>query len=188
MRSGFTLIELLVVIAVILILISIAMPNYMAAQVRAKIARMNGEIQTLTVAVTAYCSTYNHYPPHRTPTGEEIAYPDRFVPLTTPIRFLTRLPSRDVFHIEPITGKGGSLEWISWTNFASYPSSHQLYPAQWTHRWLLRSRGPDNVNEPNEVRDCFILFGIAEAPSMLYSPTNGTYSRGDIVRTERVMP
>ncbi|MBE7490114.1 prepilin-type N-terminal cleavage/methylation domain-containing protein [bacterium] len=36
-HSGFTLIELLIVIAIILILISIALPNFLEAQLRAKV-------------------------------------------------------------------------------------------------------------------------------------------------------
>ncbi len=36
-RTGFTLIELLIVIAIILILIAIALPNFMEAQMRAKV-------------------------------------------------------------------------------------------------------------------------------------------------------
>ncbi|MBW7937580.1 MAG: prepilin-type N-terminal cleavage/methylation domain-containing protein, partial [Candidatus Omnitrophica bacterium] len=36
-KAGFTLIELLIVIAIILILISIALPNFLEAQMRAKV-------------------------------------------------------------------------------------------------------------------------------------------------------
>lgn len=46
-RKGFTLIELLIVIAIILILISIALPNFLEAQVRAKVANTMGELRSL---------------------------------------------------------------------------------------------------------------------------------------------
>jgi len=48
---GFTLIELLIVIAIILILISIALPNFLAAQMRARVTRERADIKTLNTAV-----------------------------------------------------------------------------------------------------------------------------------------
>lgn len=49
--SGFTLIELLIVIAIILILIAIALPNFLAAQARAKVTRERSDIRTLSIAI-----------------------------------------------------------------------------------------------------------------------------------------
>ena len=45
-RKGFTLIELLIVIAIILILIAIALPNFLEAQERARVVRANGHLRT----------------------------------------------------------------------------------------------------------------------------------------------
>ncbi len=53
-RKGFTLIELLIVIAIILILISIALPNFLEAQIRAKVVNVKGELRSLQNAVTTY--------------------------------------------------------------------------------------------------------------------------------------
>lgn len=53
-RKGFTLIELLIVIAIILILISIALPNFLEAQVRAKVANTMGELRSLETALISY--------------------------------------------------------------------------------------------------------------------------------------
>ncbi|NUN98152.1 MAG: prepilin-type N-terminal cleavage/methylation domain-containing protein [Candidatus Omnitrophica bacterium] len=50
-RCGFTLIELLIVIAIILILIAIALPNFLEAQIRAKAVRSAGESRSLGLAV-----------------------------------------------------------------------------------------------------------------------------------------
>lgn len=49
--KGFTLIELLIVIAIILILIAIALPNFLAAQARAKVSREQADIRTLATAI-----------------------------------------------------------------------------------------------------------------------------------------
>ncbi|MCA9430219.1 MAG: prepilin-type N-terminal cleavage/methylation domain-containing protein, partial [Candidatus Omnitrophica bacterium] len=49
--GGFTLIELLIVIAIILILIAIALPNFLAAQSRAKVVRERSDIRTLATAI-----------------------------------------------------------------------------------------------------------------------------------------
>ena len=181
--GAFTLIELLIVIAIIAVLALIAVPNFLEAQTRARVARMKSELRTLAQAVEAYRADGGDYPPHRDAAGGEIAYPDRYVPLTTPIAYLTAIPEPDVFHTRPALGQGGSLEWVSWTNFANFPQTHPLASVRDTHRYLLRSRGPDGVNESNDIRNAWLTLGLAAAPSMIYDPTNGTLSRGDLVRT-----
>jgi len=186
--SGFTLIELLIVVAIIAILAAIAVPNFIEAQTRSKVTRMIADIRTIATAVESYGVDHNAYPPHLDSIGGEIGYPDRYFPLTTPISYLSSIPGTDVFAVEEITGAGGSGLWISWTNFKSFPDTHPLHPVKETHRWLLRSRGPDGLNEPNGVRNAFMNSGIGAAPSMLYDPTNGTISQGDLIRTAIIVP
>lgn len=48
---AFTLIELLIVIAIILILIGIALPNYMEAQTRAKVVRESSDMKGMATAI-----------------------------------------------------------------------------------------------------------------------------------------
>lgn len=61
-KTGFTLIELLIVIAIILILISIALPNFLEVQVRARVVKAKAEINSLRTAFESYMQDFKVYP------------------------------------------------------------------------------------------------------------------------------
>jgi len=82
MRAGFTLIELLIVVAIIGILAAIAVPNFMNAQVRAKVSRSMSDQRTLELAILQYMMDWNDNPPH---SGEM----NQNHWLTTPIAYLS---------------------------------------------------------------------------------------------------
>ncbi len=60
--GAFTLIELLIVVAIIAILAAIAVPNFLEAQTRAKVARVKADMRTIATAIETYCIDYNSYP------------------------------------------------------------------------------------------------------------------------------
>ncbi len=98
--AGFTLIELLIVVAIISILSAIAVPNYLHAQLRAKVSRVKGDMYSVSVAVEAYMADYGVYPPTQDRAysldaswivtgGLRSGY--RLLPVTTPIPYIKHL-------------------------------------------------------------------------------------------------
>ena len=53
-KRGFTLIELLIVVAIIAILAAIAVPNFLEAQVRAKVSRGKSDMRSVVTALEAH--------------------------------------------------------------------------------------------------------------------------------------
>src|SRR3972149_889908 len=92
-ENGFTLIELLVVVSIILILITIAMPNFMDAMTRAKVARARADMRTVSVALEQYYIDWRHYPPDHLPdsAGFHTAFAGLFQ-ITSPLTYLVEVP------------------------------------------------------------------------------------------------
>ncbi|HPO10347.1 MAG TPA: prepilin-type N-terminal cleavage/methylation domain-containing protein, partial [bacterium] len=86
---AFTLIELLIVVAIIGILAAIAVPNFMNAQTRARVSRVNAELRNLGVAMENYYLDEGNYPPFVDPNYH-------FIVLTSPVAYFTGLPD-DIF-------------------------------------------------------------------------------------------
>jgi len=63
-RRAFTLIELLIILSIIAILAMISVPNFLEAQVRSKLARVQSDIHVLAGALEAYWIDQRAYPPN----------------------------------------------------------------------------------------------------------------------------
>jgi len=180
--GGFTLIELLIVIAIILILIAIALPNFLEAQVRAKLTRVEGDLRALATALESYYTDYNQYPadgddidPFNPANFDVLA---RLTAITTPIEYIRPVPL-DPFHAERTGFSGEELLFpepppfvYSYNTTGSYRGGGGQPP---------HGGKPDNYGitslGPNMEFD-----SVVEQAPLAYSPTNGTKSRGDILR------
>jgi prepilin-type N-terminal cleavage/methylation domain-containing protein len=169
---AFTLIELLIVVAIIAILALIAVPNFLEAQTRAKVSRVKAEMRSLAVALEAYRCDQPAYPPYfLSPSIRVQPTSRRLCPLTTPISYTTSIPL-DIFGIHANDPNYDAYDYVdeeSGWRFFGPPDNYQ-----WTygHAWIMNSMGPDIINQ----------FRSIGWPDMFYDPTNGTISRGDIVR------
>lgn len=180
-KHGFTLIELLVVVAIISILASIALPNFQHAQVKAKVAAAYAEMQTLSTTIESYQLDHNTYPLDGNDYFEkkEDYFDQRFIQrvLTTPTAYITDLPD-DLFHQKETHNM---YDPVLRRHFQSKPPYPYIYMTEgnfMTHRgapraYYIFSLGPDKYfNNDSKLKDDFIL----------YDPSNGVISDGDLLR------
>lgn len=187
MRKGFTLIELLIVVAIIAILAAIAVPNFLEAQVRAKVSRVKADQRSLATALESYYVDTNSYPANDSstatsntdifgqgvnagltdPSAALLEMPtlrrkrdgnDRLQTLTTPIAYITSI------FIDPFSKTSGAS-----FNYSTPQSTLGVVSSN--SGWILWSFGPD-VDE----RDNGINLGGADPVSGTILITGG----GDI--------
>ncbi len=169
-KKSFTLIELLIVVAIIGILAAIAVPNFLNAQTRAKVARIYGDIKAQGNALEQYRLDNNHYPP------SNWAYP-RLQRLTSPFAYITTLPY-DIF----ATSTDGANRYM-YFHYVERESEEAWFRSDY-HSSLGDRQTSANINlsvpgglawhirsyGPNKVLD----YGFP------YDMTNGLISLGDI--------
>jgi len=214
-QSAFTLIELLIVVAIIAILAAIAVPNFLEAQVRSKVSRARGDMRTLALAEEAYYVDWNTYTFSNggqfnpwDNVGAGAGQWSGFRMLTTPVAYITTIPTQPFAETVRMydnraqkrwnsyrLGTGNSVNRLNTGNIGSGVEP-EAFPADCFN---LYCDGPDNIKDSRGV---FIDSGTgggypwvgvnrndaAGVLEIFYDPTNGTVSRGDIMRPGGVKP
>lgn len=181
-RTGFTLIELLIVVAIIGILAAIAVPNFLNAQTRARIARTNADLKALATANDLYFLDWNKHPNNQSHLTVHMRG------LTTPVSYIASVDFRDIFKAEQ-GSTGNHLESYLFFNyhFEEAPGRNWINninrPDLSTKGYCFSSWGP-NRNQ-NAIEWLYVegrTVGGRAGWHRVYSPTNGLISAGDIGR------
>jgi len=212
-KRGFTLIELLIVIAIILILISIALPNFLEAQLRAKITSTKGCLQAYRTAQESYHTDFKMYVPDvdgsELVRGAKVTYAVKYGAgaridcgaseictyrmLTTPIPYMKR-PCYEIFYMpldKAVSSKRlNFFEYATiWAQGAGPGGAYDTYEAgsKYGIYYVFVSVGPDRTYNYNYSNQAWEYIGSRKyfGSSPAYSPTNGTLSVGDIIVSNR---
>ena len=154
---GFTLIELLIVVAIIAILAAIAVPNFLEAQVRSKVARVRADVRTLATALESYHVDNGKYPPG------EMQVP-AYWGMTNP-SFLSGISAVD-------------WRWSFWTSPVAYMTSIPHDPFAVTGKLNAAKTGPFTISMEKRyvyVADATTLVGGSPAPNAMSNANFGTH-------------
>ncbi len=182
-RLGFTLIELLIVVAIIGILAAIAVPNFLNAQLRAKVSRAMADERSIASALEMYRTDNNTYPEGR--ANYAIFGLDR---LTSPVSYMGSLPL-DPFAQEHQVADPGGYGW--------FPEVLPNYVYLWApdpNDDLNRAISRDYLFRKGEMRDptgtppkIYHFYQLRSMGpngqgdySLAYATSNGLMSPGDI--------
>jgi prepilin-type N-terminal cleavage/methylation domain-containing protein len=197
---AFTLIELLIVVAIIAILAAIAVPNFLEAQTRSKVARVQNDLRTLATAFESYAVDHNRPPvdmvEYAMTTGAAVQERWRcYALLTTPVAYLSS------FIHDPFPAQAGVSDeqgvyrdegkFYFYVNYVKFPAGGSRETA-WCeplrargYLWSVYSCGPARVESQPWIEVMLLNPDAPESLGNVYDATNGTVSRGKIYRTNK---
>ena len=187
---GFTLIELLIVVAIIGILAAVAVPNFLNAQLRAKVSRVKADMRSYGTALESYFLDHHDFPPDETEASghfKYLLYPCAF-PLTTPIAYISDLSASDPFLGEHQAqqqgldgGHSGSYYYFHYQQRLGTYFEKQC-PAVYKRAVSLISMGPDHAGAGLNGLPGAVACPGAGFTGMkgVYASSNGTISKGEI--------
>ncbi|MCX7625071.1 MAG: type II secretion system protein GspG [Candidatus Sumerlaeaceae bacterium] len=172
------------------------MPNFLEAQTRSKVSRAKADIRSLATALESYAVDNNNFPPDITSVGGmQIGTGWYFYishRLTTPVAYITSNMLTDPFRDRRTTLPPeywrfryvcyGMLPYYEVNGVPGNVSTVQGYRIGEAiyGKWRISSAGPDATAGPYPMNNDFARVLV------LYDPTNGTVSGGDIVRSQRI--
>lgn len=193
-RKAFTLIELLIVVAIIGILAAIAVPNFLNAQIRAKVARLVSDMKSVAMAQEQYRLDRGQYTfdgDCNVGSAEHLSYR----PLTTPVAYINSIPeeifwnqSSNFQNLNSIkTGLRPVYEYTSRVSFGpngtpncKNDTARYNFLGQHNVEYLMMSLGPDADQDDFSwgVQDFDdLLKGVGRG---IYAPSNGLVSSGNV--------
>jgi prepilin-type N-terminal cleavage/methylation domain-containing protein len=164
-KRAFTLIELLIVVAIIAIVAAIAVPNFLEAQTRSKIARAKADMATIATdwdsglyGVTGLLGEWKTY-----------------ASLSTPVAFISAGP-HDPFNTKFMDQGDYFYEYYAEDAVIKFQDAwYSTWRSRGIH-WFVYSFGPNIMNEA-------LAQDQELAVRRSYDPTNGTTSSGDLGRS-----
>ena len=168
-KRAYSLVDLVIAVATLFILAAVAIPNYMEANTRSKVARVKSDFRNMALAVEGYAvDNKDRYPPEFIHEDPITGIPKSFVYLTTPVAYMNETLA------SPFVDRQGISLYYYYNWFMRYghpinpDADYYGYQTPWlngVYSWILLCQGPASV----------VLLPVTP-----YDPTNGTMSIGTI--------